>query len=103
MESVEEKEIEELSVYGSKVEEVASFKYLGRILEASGDDGEEIRSRVMAARRAMGALSLPLYSRAAVERKTKMAVFRAVCVGHIRYAAETWTAKREGLAENTIL
>ncbi len=85
----------EIKIYGHEVEEVQAFKYLGRILRADGEEGDEIRARVTGARRAQMALMLPLYRRDAVTRKTKMAVFRAVTRAQLMYASQTWVLKEK--------
>ena len=51
----------------------------------------KIKARVLAARQTFGMLVRPLHGRAAVAVKTKLAVFRAVTLAQLLYAAETWT------------
>ncbi len=83
----------EVTIYGKKVEEVGKFKYLGRMLTANGNEEEEVKGKVAAARGTMAALMLPLNKRDAVSGKTKLEVFRTVAVGQMLYAAETWTLR----------
>ncbi len=91
----DEEEAGEICLYGKPVEEVESFKYLGRILRRDGEDSEEIAARIRAARTTMITLRLPLHQRTAVAGRTKLAVFRAVTMAVLLYGCQTWTPKQK--------
>ena len=79
-----------ITIYGKELQEVQSFKYLGRRLAAEGDEEEEIKHKIQTARGVMATLSRPLYKRVGCATKTKLAVFLAVTRTQLMFGCETW-------------
>ena len=77
-----------MTIYGKRVERV-KFRYLGRKLTADGQDVEEVKARMAAARGGMAQLMLPLHRRSAASARTKLAVFRTVSMAQLVYASQT--------------
>ena len=69
---------------------LTSFKYLVRVLANSGNDEEEVKTRIAATRVSMAQLMLSLYRRCATAARTKLAVFRAVVIAQL-YGAQHGT------------
>ena len=85
---------DEVTIYGKRVERV-KFRYLGRKLTADGQDVEEVKARMAAARGGMAQLMLPLHRRSAASARTKLAVCRTVSMAQLVYASQTWTLWEE--------
>ena len=68
---------EKVEVGGAALEVVTEFRYLGRILSQEGGEESEIQARVKVARQTLGMLLAPMFGRSTVERRTKLAVYRA--------------------------
>jgi len=94
---VEEAQPEGLQLYGRALEQVESFKYLGRIVTADDDDGPEITARLQQARGTMAGLKRNVLNPACITKKTKLRVLQTVCSTQVKYGCESWriTSKEE--------
>lgn len=68
--------------------EKTSFKYLGHILNVSGDDTQSVSNRIAGAEQVARRLLGGPLKHASVE--TRLKVFNAVVLARVVYAAETW-------------
>ena len=74
---------------GEEIKAVTNFRYLGSIIEASGDIKMEVEDRIGQASRAFGALRRPVFGDKDLSLKTKRLVYNAVVLGVLLYGAET--------------
>ncbi|KAI8490084.1 hypothetical protein Bbelb_321540 [Branchiostoma belcheri] len=73
---------------------VPTFTYLGSVLNASGDITDEVQRRIGLASASFGSLSNRVFLNKDLTTKTKVAVYRAICLSILLYACETWTTYR---------
>ena len=79
-----------VTCYGLPLEEVEEFKYLGRVIGNSYQDGVELKRRCTAGLTVFAALINPLFKNPCASRKTKLRILRAVCEAVVMYGAESW-------------
>jgi hypothetical protein len=73
-----------------QIKAVNKFKYLGSILEATGETTLETEKRISGGRRVIGTLNSVLWSRT-ILHKTKKLMYQALVQSILLYGAETWT------------
>ena len=86
-----------LLISGERLEEVASFRYLGSLLLPSGQAKDEIPVRISAARSAFCRLRRPLFGRNEISLRTKMRVYQAAIRPVLAYGCETWPLRVEDI------
>jgi len=70
------------------------FTYLGSIITSTCDLTAEIQHRVNLASASFGRLSKRVFTNRDLSTRTKMAVYKAICVSTLLYACEGWTPYR---------
>jgi len=73
---------------------VDQFVYLGTVLNNKLDLSPDIQARVRLASSAFGRLSQRVFLNRNLNLKTKMAVYKAVCVSTLLYGCEAWVLYR---------
>jgi len=73
----------------SEMEFCQEYKYVGVILDTSGTDDKEIRSRVMVARKCITCLNGTLWSKDK-RKERKFNTYNALIKSSLLYGAETW-------------
>jgi hypothetical protein len=86
-----DKNSEILSVNGEVLENVSHFPYLGSILSSNGNIDKEIDTRIAKAFCAFNKLKKAVWDQSDLLVPTKIAVYRAIVISILLYAAETWT------------
>jgi len=72
-----------------KTESCQEHKYLGVILDTSGTDDKEIRSRVIQARKCIACLNRILCSKD-IRKERKLNIYNALIKSSLLYGSETW-------------
>ena len=75
----------------SEVEFVASFVYLGVLIDCKGTSDPAVLQRIDKARKAFWALNSSVWKVAQLSLSTKMSVYRACVLSVLLFGAETWT------------
>ena len=75
--------------YGKQLKTVPTFKYLGRILKAGGDDWPAVAGNLGEARKSWGRLKR-LLSRYGADKRVSGIFFKAVVQQVLLFGAETW-------------
>jgi hypothetical protein len=73
----------------SEIEFCQKCKYLGVIFDTSGTDNEEIRSRVIQARKCVACLNGILWSKD-IRKERKLNIYNALIKSSLLYDYETW-------------
>ena len=81
----------DIYIYGSRVDVVKSFIYLGSSLAHDGSLDSEIKQRIAAASSSFGCLDERVWSNRDLTINTKLSVFEACVMLTLLYASETWT------------
>jgi exonuclease III len=81
-------------VGGKELKTIPHFLYLGSILSASCNIEDEVQNRLKAASSAYGRLRQRVFDNRDLTLKTKICVYKAVCLSTLLYGAETWTPYR---------
>jgi len=79
---------------GAVLEQVESFRYLGAVIEHSGDGGREIRARLGMARTTMNSLAV-IWRDRALGTMLKLRLMNALVWSVALYGCETWTLRKE--------
>ena len=82
------------NIDGEPLKNSDSFKYLGSKITKDCNLDCEIESRISSASAAFGRLRKRVFNNNNLKVKTKAAVYHAVCLSTLLYAAETWTPYR---------
>ena len=77
-----------------QLKNVDTFKYLGSFLSSSCDTEYEIQNRIRLASSSFGKLKGRVFLNRNLTVKTKVNVYRAVCLSILLYGSETWTLYR---------
>ena len=78
----------------NELRNVDKFTYLGSVLSSSCKLDDEIENRICRSNRAFGSLSRRVFRNRGINLKTKVAVYKAVCLSSLVYGCETWTPCR---------
>ena len=81
----------DIYVYGSRLEVVESFVYLGSTLSFDGSLEAEIKGRICKASKSFGALEDRVWSDKSLTLNTKLTVYETCVITSLLYASETWT------------
>jgi len=86
----------------SEIESCQEYKYLGVIFDTSGTDDEEIRSRVIQARKCIVCLNEILWSKD-IRKERKLNIYNAWIKSSLLYGSGTWrlTENNKGRVEVT--
>ena len=82
-----------VTLNGSQIEDVQSFKYLGSMINATGESSEEIRNRISSAWNVFLQLKNSLWKRSEISPRTKLRVYEAMVLSVLLYGCETWSLK----------
>ncbi|KAI5752991.1 hypothetical protein M8J77_022506 [Diaphorina citri] len=80
---------EDIFLNGEVIEKVESFQYLGSIITTSGGAEEDIKTRILKARRAFIQLN-PIWKSSHLRRKTKLRIFETNVKSVLLYGCQTW-------------
>ena len=78
-----------LSAYGKPMEAVTEFRYLGRLLTATGDDWPAVAGNIKKARRSWGRMSWVL-GREGADPKVSRTFYIDVAQQELLFGAEMW-------------
>ena len=78
---------------GEMLEEVDQFKYLGSVIAAKGDVGEDVTNRVKEGCKVLGALNSVIRNRS-LGMNVKRALYEKVVVPTVLYGSELWGLKK---------
>ncbi|BHF80857.1 hypothetical protein SprV_0702398500 [Sparganum proliferum] len=81
----------QISVYGTQVQVVDNFPYLGSTLPRSTKLDVEVARRISKASQAFGRLQNTVWSRYGLQISTRLMMYKAVIPPTLLYGAETWT------------
>jgi hypothetical protein len=73
------------------LEQVISFKYLGATIGEDGKMNEELINRTSNAGKLYYAINRGDINKKEVNKKTKIAVYKAIYIPTLRYSCESWT------------
>ena len=85
----------EITVGGSVLKVVKSFKYLGSTVTDDNKADKEISNRIQNACASFGKLSTRLWNRSGIKLETKCKVYKAMVLPALVYSAETYTLYRD--------
>ena len=83
-----------LLVDDRELKEVSSFRYLGSVLSDYCDLGEEVQRRIGLAAASFGKLSNRIFHNWSLSLRTKVKVYRAICISILLYGCEAWVPYR---------
>jgi hypothetical protein len=83
-------------IRGVAVERVDSFRYLGRILTATGDDSLTLQYNLNKARRTWRRIS-PILRREGADKTTSGNFYKAIIQSVLLYGCETWHYKQQSI------
>ena len=83
-----------ITVGEDELQAVEQFTYLSSTISVDGKIDAEIVNRIAKATASFGALTSKLWHVRGIRCSTKVAVYRAVVLSSLLYAAETWTCYR---------
>jgi hypothetical protein len=81
----------DLYIYGQKLNRVATFKYLGRIITADMSDVAAVEARIRIAEATFRQISRRFFRSKHIEVATKVSVLKAVIQAQLIYGCESWT------------
>lgn len=84
-----------ITIDGTKIEQVKSFKYLGHTITEDGRCEVEIKSRIAQAKEAFS-IRKELMTKS-LKRSTKIKIVKTLIWTILLYGAETWTLKKEDI------
>ena len=84
-----------ITINGTKIEQVKSFKYLGHTMTDDGRCENEINSRIAQAKEAFGDRKELLTK--SLEKSTKVKIVKTLVWTKLLYGSETWTLKKEDI------
>ena len=84
-----------ITINGTKIEQVKSFKYLGHTMSDDGRCENEINSRIAQAKEAFSDRKELLTKR--LEKSTKVKIVKTLVWTKLLYGSETWTLKKEDI------
>ncbi|KAI8511993.1 hypothetical protein Bbelb_110930 [Branchiostoma belcheri] len=90
----QESESATFRIKDTPLKNVSTFTYLGSVLNASGDISDEVQRRIGLTSASFGRLANRVFLNKDLTTKTKVAVYRAICLSILPYACETWTTYR---------
>ena len=82
---------------GTSMKNVDKFIYLGSVLNNRGNADDDVQRRVALASAAFGRLSKRVFLNKDLRIRTKVAVYRAVCLSILLYTSECWVLYRRHL------
>ena len=88
-----------ITIEGTQLKCVESFKYLGSTISADGSLDKEITSRIQKASQALGRLRVKVLQQKGVMQTTKLKIYRAVVLSSLLYGCETWTLYRRHIKQ----
>ncbi|BHF73860.1 hypothetical protein SprV_0401694400 [Sparganum proliferum] len=77
--------------FGTQLEVVENFLYLGSTLSRNTKIDDEVASRISKASQAFGRLQSTVWNRHGLQLSTKLKMYKAVILPTLLYGAETWT------------
>lgn len=86
---INHKRNEDIVLDGGVIERVESFQYLGSIITTSGGADEDVKQRILKARRAFIQLN-PIWKSSHLRRKTKLRIFQTNVKSVLFYGCQTW-------------
>ena len=75
---------------GTPLKDVAHFRYLGSTINDRGNIDEEVQRRIGLASASFGQFTKRVFLSRNLTVRTKVAVYRAICLSILLYASETW-------------
>ena len=91
---VMQSDLDPIVVGSDFITSVASFRYLGSLVESHGGVQLELNTRISRAASVFGALRRSVFSDHMLSTTTKCMVYQAVVLGVLLYAVETWPVKQ---------
>jgi len=82
------------SIKDTALKSVPAFTYLGSVLSVTGDITDEVQRRIGLASSSFGRLASRVFLNKDLTIKTKVAVYKAICLSILLYASEAWTPYR---------
>jgi hypothetical protein len=79
-----------LTIEDHKIEAVRRFKYLGKVINDSNDETEEIRARILAANEAYSSLQT-IFRYKQIHRNNKIRLYKTLIKPVLCYGSVTWT------------
>ena len=79
----------QFTIYGTNIEDVREFTYLGSKVSQSGGTDEDIISRIKKARQAFAILK-PVWKASNIAKSTKLKIFNSNVKAVLLYGSETW-------------
>ena len=86
-----------ITIDGTQLKNVESFKYLGSTISSDGTLGREITARIQKASHAFGSLRTKVLQRKSICLSTKLKVYTARVLPSLPHGCETWTVYRRHL------
>lgn len=80
-----------IQINGEDVKQVENFKYLGSVLTDKHNIDAEVLARINQATVSFGRLRSRVFDNTNLRIKTKVSVYKAVCLPTLLYGAESWT------------
>ena len=91
---VVQSDLDPIVVGSDFITSVASFRYLGSLVESHGGVQLELDARISRTASVFGALRRSVFSDHMLSTTTKCMVYQAVVLGVLLYAVETWPVKQ---------
>ena len=88
-----------ITIDGTELKIVDSFKYLGSVISNDGSLDQEISARISKASQALGRLRNRVLNHHNITLTTKLKVYNAVVISSLLYGCETWTLYRRHLKQ----
>jgi hypothetical protein len=83
-----------ITINGTTLKCVESFKYLGSTISSDGSLDKEITARIQKASQALGRLRVKVLQQKGIKLSTKLKLYKAVVLTSLLYGCETWTLYR---------
>nr|KAG5695709.1 hypothetical protein BaRGS_022386 [Batillaria attramentaria] len=88
-----------ISIDGTQLSNVESFKYLGSTISCDGSLDKEIDARISKASQALGRLRNRVLNQHNIRQSTKLKVYNAVVLPSLLYGCESWTSYRRHIKQ----
>nr|KAG5705334.1 hypothetical protein BaRGS_011106 [Batillaria attramentaria] len=88
-----------ISIDGTQLSNVESFKYLGSTISCDGSLDKEIDARISKASQALGRLRNTVFNQHNIRLSTKLKVYNAVVLPSLLYGCESWTSYRRHIKQ----